>query len=403
MRRLFLIDDERQVIDGIQSVFNLEEYGFAVVGAYTNPCVALADLPALRPDAMITDIKMPQMSGLDFSARALELLPELQVVILSGYDDFDFARTALRMGIADYLLKPVKKTDFEQMLGTLERRISKREALRGGARAAASASDPSSDADRKAFFGDVIDGDEDEAELDIAPLRGSTAAPAEGQGGSAPGARLSGDEFEALLLAISLKDAGRAAGILEDLLRPAASGVAGVDLAYSIALIILVKLFDLQESAALEGRPVAGEETTIRFLRDNFASVASLKEFLLGKISLVMSAESKRKASSMDKIVHSVVRYINDHVSEDLSLTDLASHAGLSKNYLCYVFKKEMKTTLLNYIVDVRMRRARELLRDGNHRMYEVGDMVGYHDYAYFSQIFKRQTGMTPSEYRSRA
>ena len=114
MYRLLLLDDEEIVTRGIQKVFDLEKSGFQVVGVFQNPQKALESLPGLQPDLMITDIKMPQMSGLDFAAEAKQLLPESEIVILSGYGDFGFAQSAVKIGVSDYLLKPIKKMIFSR-------------------------------------------------------------------------------------------------------------------------------------------------------------------------------------------------------------------------------------------------------------------------------------------------
>ncbi len=123
MFRLLLLDDERVVLNGIQKVFSLRDYGFEVVGALQQPLEALAQLEALRPDLIITDVKMPKMDGLEFSTRAKQILPEVEIVILSGYSDFSYAQTAVRLGVRDYLLKPIKKDDFSKMLKSMYARI----------------------------------------------------------------------------------------------------------------------------------------------------------------------------------------------------------------------------------------------------------------------------------------
>ena len=117
MYRLLLLDDEEIVTRGIQKVFDLEKSGFQVVGVFQNPQKALESLPGLQPDLMITDIKMPQMSGLDFAA---------EIVILSGYGDFGFAQSAVKIGVSDYLLKPIKKDDFQQMLDTMHAKLEEK-------------------------------------------------------------------------------------------------------------------------------------------------------------------------------------------------------------------------------------------------------------------------------------
>ena len=81
MYRILLLDDDEIVTRVIQKDFDLEKSGFQVVGVFQNPQKALESLPGLQPDLMITDIKMPQMSGLDFAAEAKQLLPESEIVI----------------------------------------------------------------------------------------------------------------------------------------------------------------------------------------------------------------------------------------------------------------------------------------------------------------------------------
>lgn len=112
MYTMVLLDDEKIVLQGIQKVCEKEDCGFLVKGAFVDPLKALDALPELRPHLIITDVRMPQMDGLEFAKRAKEILPESEIVILSGYRDFTYAQTAMKIGVSDYLLKPIKKADF---------------------------------------------------------------------------------------------------------------------------------------------------------------------------------------------------------------------------------------------------------------------------------------------------
>ena len=127
MYRLLLLDDEEIVTRSIQKVFQLQEFGFEVAGAFSNPVKALEQVGQLKPDLIITDVKMPQMDGLEFSSRVKEILPDVEIVILSGYGDFSYAQTAVKLGVSDYLLKPIKKDDFKNMLVRMRQKIEEKQ------------------------------------------------------------------------------------------------------------------------------------------------------------------------------------------------------------------------------------------------------------------------------------
>ncbi len=127
MFRLLLLDDEEIVLKGIQRVYDLPSYGFEVVGAFSSPLKALEQLDDLKPDLVITDVKMPAMDGLEFADEVKKSNPDAEIVILSGYDDFSYAQAAVKLGVSDYLLKPIKKDDFIAMLHRMYGRIEEKQ------------------------------------------------------------------------------------------------------------------------------------------------------------------------------------------------------------------------------------------------------------------------------------
>lgn len=95
--------------------------------------------------------------------------------------------------------------------------------------------------------------------------------------------------------------------------------------------------------------------------------------------------------------------YLVAHCGEkDLSIKVLADHVGLSPTYLSTLFKKETGSTIGQYLMDVRMDRAKQLMKDPSRKLYEIAEAVGYEDVGYFTRVFKRSFGQTPSEYRKR-
>lgn len=120
------------------------------------------------------------------------------------------------------------------------------------------------------------------------------------------------------------------------------------------------------------------------------------EEDVLSHSSLQKGDKSKYVAAALD--------YIEAHVSDpDISIRSIAEAIDISESHLSHVFKKETDYTVNAYITRYRMRCAMRLLKSHKHKIYEVADMVGYRDIAYFSTIFKKITGVNPSEYQDRS
>ena len=110
----------------------------------------------------------------------------------------------------------------------------------------------------------------------------------------------------------------------------------------------------------------------------------------------------KETGPEMNRYVQDAIAYIEAHYSEDdISITKIAEAIGVSEGHLSRLFKKDTAQSMNNYITCYRMRSAMRLLREARYKVYEVCEMVGYHDLAYFSSTFKKLTGMTPSDYQT--
>ena len=110
--------------------------------------------------------------------------------------------------------------------------------------------------------------------------------------------------------------------------------------------------------------------------------------------------QSREKERACSRPVRESLAIIEKCYRENLSLDEICGQIAVSKNYFCYLFKREMGMSLWNYLTVVRIRRAKELLEKTELLSYEVAFQVGYDNPSYFSRIFKRETGMTPNEYR---
>ncbi len=130
MYKLILVDDESEICEGLKEIVPFEALGFTVVGEAGNGVEALQLCESLEPDLIITDIRMPLMDGLTLCRQVRAISPTTQFIILSGYDDFEYARQAIEVKTMGYLLKPISSAEFIEMLKnaklTLDEQFSSR-------------------------------------------------------------------------------------------------------------------------------------------------------------------------------------------------------------------------------------------------------------------------------------
>ncbi len=135
---------------------------------------------------------------------------------------------------------------------------------------------------------------------------------------------------------------------------------------------------------------------------------------LMGAVARIRQKEDEQTAltpqdllplvrGDKSKYVLQALNYIAEHYGDnDISITPIARHLNVSESHLSHIFKKETSYTIVGYLTQYRMHRAMELLRDRRRKVYEVAELVGYRDVAYFGSAFKKAVGMSPSEYQDR-
>lgn len=123
MFKVFLVEDEKVVREGIRKNILWEQYGFQYTGDASDGELALPMIRKIQPDLLITDIKMPFMDGLSLIKLVRKELPRTKIVIISGYDDFSYAQEAIHLGVDQYLLKPIIKDKLVEMLVEMRDKI----------------------------------------------------------------------------------------------------------------------------------------------------------------------------------------------------------------------------------------------------------------------------------------
>lgn len=238
MSTVFIADDEMWITIGLKKLIEKSGQPFTVVGEANNGVTALEELEKKRPDILFTDIRMPGYNGLELLEKLKAKGLDMKVVLVTGYADFEYAQTALRLGAFDYLLKPID----EEKLGEVLERLLEIEGEQGG---------------------------QEEAESEI-------------------------------------------------------------------------------------------PSTTVQC----------------------------------------IIQEIRERYTEPITLTDLAKKYGISIGHLSGLLKEELQLSFSEFIASKRIQKAKELLADERLSIEDIAEQVGYSDYFYFTKVFKKNTGISPSKYR---
>lgn len=523
MYNLVLIDDEEIVLNSIQKVFTLENYHFKIVGTFMDPRKALEEVTLLSPHLIITDIKMPHMDGLEFSTKAKQLLPYVEIVVLSGHDDFIFAQTAMKLGVSDYLLKPIKKKDFESMLFTMHKKIENTLNLDQQFKTLRNVTLSNYSILRNKFFSLVMEGgnisdltiknlydqlgfcfanhsfilvkfviheisvkDDYISTMDkfiyefkqhiktygfieefytneylyfylydintqnfseenfttsiiqytkeknnqglellvgVSQVHSSISnlffAVSECDefivtedttftSDNIPIYRAFSDdsnlyfpysEIESLFLAIFSKDETKLLDSIETILNLTNASIYK-DFSYSIVMILMIRMCHIQNKYAAKYKIITSNLLKIELLKQHYPTTIKLKNLILDKANEIADLINSQSVAASSKTILAAIQYIENNFNNNISLSDVAQHIHISKNYLCDLFKKELNITFIDYVTNLRIEKAKYYLSHTDMKMYEISAAVGYNDYAYFSQIFKKHLGISLSNYR---
>lgn len=165
MFTVFLADDEYMILEGLKRLFNWEEAGFKVVGEASDGDEAYEAIKRLKPDIVLTDIRMSGLCGLDLIKAVKEDGLQCKFIIISGYDDFSYCLEALRLGVSDYILKPIDFTTIRSKLDKAASTINGEKAEKEATSAIIKIAEDATRLKLNRFFTAVFDCSEEQKEL----------------------------------------------------------------------------------------------------------------------------------------------------------------------------------------------------------------------------------------------
>lgn len=519
--RVLLVDDEEDIREGISRKMDWLGLGFSLVGEAANGQDALELAESLRPDVILTDIKMPFMDGLELCRILTDRLPAARFVVFSGFDAFEYAKQAIQMNVVEYILKPINADELSAVLRRLKEQLDRERAERRNVELLRSRYTENLPVLRELFYANLLDGHiepgterERAARLDI-DLQGEEWAVGLAYIGSDRRDTLSTLSIQNLLeetltadrcklslyndwvaVIVSLTESftiydlirvldrvctlaasylgltltvgvgapckelsgmarsaaeartaleyrsmvGRGQVIYIGDLEPDGGQVLTFEEADERTLTAAVRLGSEQEvrdaAAALAGKireanPSAGQynlflmELVTHLMKMTRRSGVGVEEVFGTGFSLPIQDSAlpsleeledwcaerylrlrtlirRRQTDSAGQTVETAKEYIRQHYAEsDLSVEKLCAYLHLSSTYFSTLFKRETGTSFTAYVTTVRMEAAAEAIRGTEEKTYLIAQRCGYEDPNYFSYVFKRHFGVTPTKYRS--
>lgn len=339
MYSFLLVDDEPVVREGMSVILRQSGLPIRDIVEANDGEEAVAFLENRDFDFLISDIKMPKMDGLELSKKAKELNPNMTTLIVSGYEDFKYAQTALRYGVKDYLLKPLNDKNFISVISALIGTCSKNQ----------------------------------------------------------PNYTMPLEKVDSIIYTLesglwenSKADIERACEDFKGVCADAPANYC-IKTADEILEIVLRKL-----SARMGYRPL------IDISKYEGTSKLALQKWFMDEILHIGEAVRTRKACVDYQSVDLAKKYIEENYNKNISLEDVSRKVGLNPSYFSRIFKSTTGANFVDYRTEIRINKAKELLNMPNKSVIEITFDIGFNDTTHFTRLFKKFTGITPTEYRQR-
>ncbi|OBR66878.1 hypothetical protein A7K91_16735 [Paenibacillus oryzae] len=412
--KALIVDDEYLVRAGLSQTVDWEDYGIQIIGEACNGKEGLEMALQLKPEIIVTDIRMPHMNGLELLQAIREHQLDCVKVVLSGYDEFQYVQEALRLGASHYLLKPV---NIDELLETLQRAGQDFERLREEKLAYNRLREEtpalSSHFWLKLLFGEGLGANDISAKLALLNINiasetkliigvistGSSASLPEAAAASLPPATNIERCLDNALQSCSydyvkiVRSSPSEWTVIAADSRPSVDAVAIFhETGGSIVQV-------LQEQLQLT---VAIGYATAASIYDNLHAVFLTAREAASAAPLRQQRVQYGEGNSLPGIRKEVQRaldYIRVSYARNITIDMVAESVHISPTHLMHLFRKELNKTFYECLTEFRIQEAKRLLRYSSYRVYEVGSQVGFGDAKYFSQIFKKMTGLSPSDY----
>ena len=381
MYKLLIVDDEPLLRKSLVSTIDYNKIGFSIVGEAANGLQGIEAYKKHKPDAIITDVRMDICDGLEMIKEIRKIdNGSCQFIVLSGYNDFEYLKSSISLGVFDYLLKPIKNDELifilTKMKGTLDKNIAAKEAF-------FKINDKlkilKNEFIRKIFMG-TISSSEATKQFEIFDLPSSFNSFYSIYA-----------EFNDSSPQFSTSEAFNYISCHIE------NNVYGFIVFNDINYLFALELSERNSNSKIGISNISNDITQITISAAN-----AYQAYNNCKADISISFGLHDDDSRMSSFVSQVKQFVKENYSKSINTKHVAENFGFSESHFMLLFKKATGTSFSSYLLSYRMEVAIALIKTQRYRIYEICNNVGYRDIKSFRNAFKKYTGSSPVDYKKK-
>lgn len=487
-----VFDDEFIVTEGLKKMIDWSKYGIELIGTAENGTAALSLFEEYKPDIIFTDIRMPGIDGLQLVERILSKAPETQCIVFSGFNEFEYVKRAIQLGVVDYLEKPITIPMIEDAINKILEKIGEQRTISSLKKKWESSQyellqKATLDLVQvgyevlpkwKEYFGEEADqivavtviatsSEEflvhDNPSYRVVSIRNGSEylhfvfhykndiddlwnqllfLPEEisyhvGSGQTYFSITDLSKSYKEALEALKYgsflekngwtryENVGSNSNLPREALEQSEEIIFYIRTGNKQGLLQQVELFINELGTEKLNREIAEREIlklvylALEVAKETGGDIFKIKQssylphveirekktkeemlnWLRSQMEMIMNWILDVRDTTKHAAVEKAIVYMKQNINRDITLQEVAEHVGMNATYFSVLFKEEMGLSYIKFVTKLRIDRAKALLKEGN-KVSVVSEKVGYHSYRHFSDIFKKHTGVKPSEYK---
>lgn len=411
--RIIVVDDDKIIRMGLVKILNKLFENHEIIGDFQNGLLAFEYLKENdgQIDLVITDIKMPIMTGIEFVEKANKELKHPPIfIVLSGYDEFTYVRDTMKYGAFNYLLKPIKKDELKKVVEEVEikiKELKKKDKIMT----------KSIEVIKKDFFKHLLFSNSDiNIKTDKSLLENIQLD--------------EGYYYQMIVLPINKEEKEFNNKVLNRYFKEVTSNnkIEYIYFLYNDNVYIIF-YFNVNEISNISDVTNQIDERSNMFIengmnvfilectnkvweireqsklarkvKDKMLYNKNAKKYYIDDLNELLDILEDDKNLYSVTSIKLAIQFITKNFDKNITLKDVADEVFLSQNYLSELFKKETGEGFYEFLSNYRIKRAKELLVTTNLKIYEVAENVGYNDSITFGRAFKKIAGVTPNSFRN--